>query len=257
MMARVCGSKWQAALGVCMFGLGNGASDATRPPWQRGVRGAGVAADHSIGIEAAQWARGGQFFGSRSRAMGRSSGLSRRSRHSPASARTRQSFPGQGSTRCDATPAGSGRILRRAMPALATHHLRFVHAGSEFSASSQLCVCLRTSHSGPGACCFFLCGGERVVGTRIPEPAAWVMCRGVIPTGSRTSDHQFAMQAISISHVTDDAATFYPGLAYRMRPVPVSIAYSRAAKEWPPCQPKAAIFHWWKDPRSGASGRQV
>ena len=41
--------------------------------------------------------------------------------------------------------------------------------------------------------------------------------------------------------------SYYPYLAYRVRPVPVQIFIGRTSKEWPCCKVKDSIWHWFKD----------
>ena len=41
--------------------------------------------------------------------------------------------------------------------------------------------------------------------------------------------------------------SYYPYLAYRVRPVPVQMFIGRTSKEWPYCKVKDSIWHWFKD----------
>ena len=48
-------------------------------------------------------------------------------------------------------------------------------------------------------------------------------------------------------HETAGIESYYPYLAYRVRPVPVQIFIGRTSKEWPYCKVKDSIWHWFKD----------
>jgi hypothetical protein len=54
-------------------------------------------------------------------------------------------------------------------------------------------------------------------------------------------------EVISVSHITNDVANFFPGLAYRLRPVPVLQGYSRTATMEPKCKPAHALWAFWKE----------
>ena len=77
------------------------------------------------------------------------------------------------------------------------------------------------------------------------------------PSPGRPAAHvllRCVYQVIVVAHATEDCAAFYPGHAYRFRPVPVTFAFSRSAALEPCVQPSAALWHFWQDRRGMRGG---
>ena len=56
-----------------------------------------------------------------------------------------------------------------------------------------------------------------------------------------------AYKALILTHELTPEGDFDTYLARQLFPVRPLISYGRSAKAWPPCEPKVAVFSWWRD----------
>ena len=56
-------------------------------------------------------------------------------------------------------------------------------------------------------------------------------------------------QVLVLTHEKATVEEAMPYFAYRMRPCKANLVFGRAAAEAPPCEPKEAVFHWYRDSR--------